>query len=389
MLAASAAPQLYAWSTETDGERRLVVAATLEAELDPGTSVRFELTGEASRSELVCTTLSPGNVRCDWARLDPRCVGCDRSVTTTEGTATGETLRLFAGWRADPSPARPRRTARRRRDRSDDDPAQLPVHRPTYALVAELPLPWLGPPGRLEVSAERLVRSWLPETPTLAPHTGCEGLTVLRVEADPWSEERPVVSVQGQRLSSPDGPTAILPDADVEGAVVEIGEQGRCALLGARSQTLACGDVQVAVHVAPLCDELPTDEVETVFGRPVLPLPPEKLDLRDGVLDGNEPDLLAPGPLRLDTTRVCRADAVTYLENERAERTDRDPRTCGGRTPGGQAFDVLLTHAVNGPGRLPPGAPTWGDAPASEAPLRNDGVEPPSPLDRFPWLATP
>ena len=69
--------------------------------------------------------------------------------------------------------------------------------------------------------------------------------------------------------------------------------------------------------------------------------------------------------------------------------TRRSPQTPGGRTPGGQAYDVLLTHGVNGPDRLPPGAPFWGDAPASEAPLRNDGQLPPPVLPTFPWLAAP
>lgn len=207
----------------------------------------------------------------------------------------------------------------------------------------------------------------------------CDDHTLVRIEPEAWSPvevvwaDGTVASERVVATASLRGTTLSLPDAT-----------RRCALTGATAEVLSCGDVTIAVHTRPLCAESATDEVLAIASVPLSTPDPSVVDGLDGVLDGSTPATLS---LVVDTERTCTVDAVTFGERERALATGRTPTTCGGRTPGGGATDVQLTHLVNGPIRLPPGAPYWGDAPATEAPLRKDGAKGPELLDAFPYLA--
>lgn len=385
VFAAAAAPQLYVWPTEDRGEDRLVLAATLPDGLAGGSTLRFQMDGPSTRAEVTCAARGP-EMHCAFSPLVPRRSRSDRSQAAPLGHPAGEELRVFAGTRLAPE-APPRRAERRKRERDRPDGAQSLLREPVFAVVVDLPLVWLGEAGPTTVEAALVDRTWAGSL--FGAPAGCAGQVQLRLEADPWTPlEQVELTVSGQTLSVPPATTVVLPESAVAGLVVQAGPD-RCALSGPFAHTVACGATQIAAHARPLCSVPPTDVVLQSFGRPTLSRPPERVDGLDRTIDGLQGSLFSGGPLLLDTSRRCRADAVTFLENERALATGRSPQTPGGRTPGGQAYDVLLTHGVNGPDRLPPGAPFWGDAPASEAPLRNDGQLPPPVLPTFPWLAAP
>ncbi len=108
-------------------------------------------------------------------------------------------------------------------------------------------------------------------------------------------------------------------------------------------------------------------------------------------------DLLLDDYLLVDTTKRCGVDAATFLEIELAHiqgrKADADGQrhqTCGGRTPNADVVDALLTLTINGPSRVPPGAPFYGPS-QPDHPHRGDGVDAPSEpaTDPFPFLAQP
>lgn len=385
-------PQLYAWPTDVGQERRLVLAATLP-DRPEGSTLVFDLASKGAKHEVACRWTAT-EVICGFTPLAPRCASCETSLVAPLGIPTElGGARLFAGLRADPSPARLKKAARRRRSRDVPDAPGEVVLSPVEALVLELPASWLGEAGPLEVGARLVERTWsegVLRAASVDPST-CEGAVRVTVEPDPWSPGDDLVALlYGNGVVFARRPEIVLPSTEVRGTQVGLwGDHPTCALTGATGEVLACGPVTIAAHVTPLCDTPVHDELLAAFGRPVLPRTPTQLDLLDGVEDGTEHDLLTAGPLRLDLRHACSPTASTYLENERALARAREPVSCGGRTPGGQALDVLLTHAVNGPERLPPGSPYWGDAPASDAPRRTDGVQAPEPLGAFPWLAAP
>ncbi|MEZ4315897.1 MAG: hypothetical protein R3F61_00260 [Myxococcota bacterium] len=109
-------------------------------------------------------------------------------------------------------------------------------------------------------------------------------------------------------------------------------------------------------------------------------------------------DLLTDDFLLVDTRKRCTVDTGSFLEIELAHLQERAPgpdglrhQTCGGRTPGDDVIDRLLTLTINGPDRVPPGAPLYGPSDAAPDPHRGDGVDaPPEPFpSEFPWLREP
>ncbi|MCB9675826.1 MAG: hypothetical protein H6737_11955 [Alphaproteobacteria bacterium] len=109
-------------------------------------------------------------------------------------------------------------------------------------------------------------------------------------------------------------------------------------------------------------------------------------------------ELLLDDYLVVDTTRRCGIDTQSFLEIELAHLQERPPgpdgarhQTCGGRTLADDVVDRLLTLTINGPHRVPPGAPLYGPTDAEADPQRGDGVDgPPEPFDAvFPWLRPP
>lgn len=206
----------------------------------------------------------------------------------------------------------------------------------------------------------------------------CDDQLLVRIEPDPWATP---TTLDGRPYT---GPTErVVPSATLRGTTVTV-DDATCALTGATADLLSCGDVQIAVHTRPLCDAPVHDDVVAVASLPLTRVDPLAVDATDGVIDNGLP---VAHQLVVDTSRPCGPNAVTFGERERAVRTGRTPSTCGGRTPGGRAIDVQLTHLVNGADRLPPGAPYWGTAPASDAPLRSSGTVGPPVLTTFPYLA--
>ncbi len=361
-------PQLYAWSPEPG---RLVVALTDTA------SLRGEWVISAGERSFYCILSEVLHCRLD---------GGSGSWWSPRGEPLEGSVRLFWGLRSDPAPVRGRRPFRRGRHPERPDPPG-PVRRlPADALVVELPVE----PGPTTVEARAVERRWAPGVPHLGVEgAGCDGRTLLTLEVDPWVDVGAVVlEVDGQRSE------VVLPGRVVvesgRPVTVEMPDGQRCThVVGGGARVLACGGDRVAIHERPACALRPRETVLRRVGRPSLPVDPERLDRLDRRVDGVEEALFVAAPLRVDTSRSCTPEASTFLEHERAEARGVAPRTCGGRTPGGQAYDVLLTHAINGPDRLPRGAPYHGTSPGAEAPLRTDGVQPPRALAGFPYLPEP
>jgi len=118
------------------------------------------------------------------------------------------------------------------------------------------------------------------------------------------------------------------------------------------------------------------------------------------ICEGPHPlrDLLLDDFLLVDTSKRCTLQTRSFLEIEMAHIQGRAPdadgarhQTCGGRTPGDDVVDTLLTITINGPDRLPPGAPFYGPSDAEPDPPRGDGVNAPSEpaVEAFPWLGSP
>lgn len=120
----------------------------------------------------------------------------------------------------------------------------------------------------------------------------------------------------------------------------------------------------------------------------------QRLDWFDGATDWPSPHPLRERLLQdwliVDPTRTCTVDTPSFLEIEAAWHHQRPHQTCGGRTPNDDAVDRLLTWLVNGPERVPPDAPLYGE-PGVPAPIRSDGVDRPGQpaIDHFPYLREP
>lgn len=153
---ASSPPSLevYAWPTEAAGAAQLVIALTTD-ELKSGRTYLVDVRAPDTHVELACTREQLGGVVCV---LDGKTFRTDWGDTThTDG------FDLFAGVRADPSPAETKRVMRKKRSRNLPDPDEELVVRPVEAIVAGLPLTALGSPGETTVEARVVRRSWRPE----------------------------------------------------------------------------------------------------------------------------------------------------------------------------------------------------------------------------------
>lgn len=389
-LAETPLADLYAWSHPTAEGGHLTLAVTSRTSFVDGRRVVFDLYGEGTHHEVDCQ-FGPEDVTCTFDQLVPACTTCEVRLTTSrDAVRTTPKGQLFFGERADPAPLHPRRSVRRRKVDRPDPPGVLVVQ-PVDALVLELPHDAV-PEGRYQVAVRDLVRERAPDVPWFpGPPVSCDQAVEVRIQPEAWSTVGTVgLQHDTSTLVRRRGlPIARTHRADVNGLVVVLDRDPSrtCALTGATGETLSCGAETVAVHLRPLCDLPPRDTVFDTLGPPRLTRTWEQLDRRDRQVDGSAPAWWTSDGLWLDTRLPCTAASRSFLELQRAEDTSRSPRTCGGRTPGGHAHDVLLTFAINGPDRLPPGAPLYGDAPADEAPKRDDGVVGPPLADAFPWLA--